>query len=114
MAIEQTRKTFFRQAWNNYIEISLYFIRILPYISSEMKNRVLETVTGYEQAIESLAGWVRNWNACTEEGRMVYSAHSKLEAYDDEGSGAFLIAVCLNANEAEDNASEIWEIQTDW
>ena len=79
-----------------------------------MKNRVLETITGYENAIKEITSYVTCWNDCNGQGRMVFDQFSKLEAYDNEGSGEFFKAVCLNANEAEDCAHEIYEIQTCW
>lgn len=78
-----------------------------------MSNRVLATVTGYENAIKEVASYVACFNDLNGANRMVLTA-SKLEAWDDEGSGEFVQAVCLNINEAEDCASEIYQIQTCW
>ena len=78
------------------------------------KNRILETVTGYENAIKDITSRIACWNDCNGEGRMAFGPYNKLEAHDQEGSGEFFIAVCLNLNEAEDCAHEIYEIQTCW
>lgn len=80
-------------------------------------NRILEVVTGYEQAVAEIAGAVRRWNESNGEGeeRMKINRPSKLRADDMEGgSGEFFEAVCININTAENSAAEIYEIQTCW
>jgi hypothetical protein len=78
-----------------------------------MSNRILATVTGYENAIKEVASYAKYFNDLNGANRMVLT-ESKLEAWDNEGSGEFYQAVCLNINEAEDCASEIYQIQTCW
>jgi len=78
-----------------------------------MKNRVLETVIGYEKAVSAIASWVASWNDSNGAGRMIIDAN-KLESHDQEGSGEFYTAVCTNLNAAQSCADEIYEIQTCW
>lgn len=78
-----------------------------------MSNRVLETVTGYDKAVEAIATCALRWNESNGSNRM--QQVNPLQAEDvDGGSGEFFKAVCLNINEAENLASEIYEIQTCW
>lgn len=77
-----------------------------------MANRILETVKGYENTIKDINDRVTCWNDLNGDNRMVFV--NNLEAHDNEGSGEFFIAVCLNVNEAESNSEEIYQIQTCW
>lgn len=81
---------------------------------NHMSNRVLETVTGYENAQKAIATLVASFNNLNGQNRMVFTRSSGLEAYDNEGSGEFYIAVCLNINEAESCANEIYQIEGAW
>ena len=76
-------------------------------------NRILETIKGYDNVRPAIKVWVANWNSCNGEGRMLISSNG-LEAFDDEGSGEFYRAICINCNEAESCADEIWQIETTW
>lgn len=78
------------------------------------QNRIVESVTGYDAMVSSLALRAKMWNECNGEGRMRLMIGSRTEYVDDEGSGEFFKAVCLNSNEAESCDQEIWEIQTCW
>jgi hypothetical protein len=77
------------------------------------ENRILETVTGREAAEREIRERSACFNDCNGENRMVV-VESKLEAWDNEGSGEFYLAVCLNSNSAQSNEAEIYEIQTCW
>ena len=78
-----------------------------------MANRILETIKGYDNVRPAIQAYVRGWNDCNGENRMEIEPNG-LEAYDSEGSGEFFKAECLNINEAESGADEIWQIETGW
>jgi hypothetical protein len=78
-----------------------------------MSNRILVTVKGYENAVKEIALYAESFNNINGAGRMVFT-ETKLEVWDEEGSGEFFKAVCLNMNTAESCADEIWQIETCW
>lgn len=82
--------------------------------TAENKPRVLETVRGYDSVIREMATFVRMFNECNGSGRMRFTSKSHLFARDEDGSGEYYEAVCLNSNEAQNSADEIYEIQTCW
>lgn len=83
--------------------------------NNQPSNRVLATVKGYNKAVKDIAARVETFNSINKENRMVIApCTGKLEAYDEEGSGEFFVAVCLNSENAKSCAAEIYEIQTGW
>jgi hypothetical protein len=78
-----------------------------------MANRILETIKGRDEAIKAIRSWAASFNEINGADRMFISP-SGLCAADDEGSGEFYKAVCLNINEAESCATEIYQIETCW
>lgn len=74
-----------------------------------MKARKLETVVGYNGAIDAIKSWSACWNESNGEGRMQACG---LRASDSEGSGEWYEAVCVNLDTATCAAEEIYEIQT--
>lgn len=77
-----------------------------------VKNRVMEVVKGYENAIKRVAEYAHMWNASEGENRMKLLTGSSRRWEDMEGSGEFYEAVCTN--EADSPANEVYEIQTGW
>ena len=78
-----------------------------------MRNRILETVKGYESAVAEIKIRSTTFNDLNGAGRMIVEP-SGLSAWDNEGSGEFFKARCLNINQAESCAEEIYQIETCW
>ena len=72
--------------------------------------RIIETVKGREAAQKSVAGYAETFNSFNPENRMTVNV-SGLEAHDEEGSGEFCRANCLNLNQAESCDTEVYEIE---
>lgn len=83
-----------------------------PMQTEQLKNRVLQTITGYEKARAYFERQAESFNECNGGDRMVVTRKTRVD--DNEGSGEFYEMVCLNINEAESITAEIWEIQTGW
>jgi hypothetical protein len=77
-------------------------------------DRLIERLTGYEQAKAYVAGYVLRFNQCNPDNSMAINTPSGLSADDMEGSGEFVAARCTNINEASSNAEEVYEIYVPW
>lgn len=79
------------------------------------ENRVLKTVKGRNNAIKDIKSRLETFNDINGANRMMVAQYSDgLEAYDEEGSGEFYLAVCLNSNTAKSCAAEVYQIETAW
>ncbi len=77
-----------------------------------MSDRLIETLTGWNEAEKALASAIKNWNATNETDSMRLSSRKRAE--DHDGSGEYYELVCLNFNEAENSESEVWQLRTGW
>jgi len=75
-------------------------------------ERILETVTGYDNAVAALKSWAAGFNESNGAGRM--TSRAGLHYADDEGSGEYYRAVCLNTNTAACAADEVYNIVCGW
>lgn len=68
---------------------------------------VVDEVTGYNQVVALLDVWCKGFNDCNGAGRMTRIG---LRTVDDEGSGEYYRAICLNTDTADSMNDEIYQI----
>ena len=76
---------------------------------TKSNEELVETVVGYTSAVAAIKSWAAAFDECNGAGRMAIGP-SGLTATDQEGSGEYYTARCLNINEAASSQDEVYEI----